>query len=135
MSATPASRLPVTIALVLVVAYAALIFGGSSREAPEAITDLEIPDFLLHMVEYGGLGFLLSRWLRLWTGRTDLRTLVLIPAVLGTLYGITDEIHQGFVPERDGSPMDVAADALGAALGAAAYFVPVLIRGRRSPSA
>ena len=132
MSEPGSSRLRVTIALILVVVYAALIYGGSSREAPEAITDLSIPDFFLHMVEYGGLGFLLSRWLRLQTGRVDVRVLVLLPAVLATLYGITDEIHQGFVPERDGSARDVLADAAGALSGAVAYFLFARLRRQTS---
>lgn len=33
------------------------------------------------------------------------------------LYAITDEIHQRFVPNRQGNPYDVLIDAAGAALG------------------
>ena len=36
---------------------------------------------------------------------------------LGTLYAVTDELHQMFVPGRMGRPLDVAIDALGVACG------------------
>jgi VanZ family protein len=35
-------------------------------------------------------------------------------------YAITDEIHQTFVPTRNGSPVDVLIDAVGAAAAMAA---------------
>ena len=39
---------------------------------------------------------------------------------LAVVYAASDEIHQTFVPGRHGSPVDVAIDAAGAALGLAA---------------
>ena len=36
---------------------------------------------------------------------------------LGSLYAISDEVHQSFVPGRLGSPVDVAIDAIGVAAG------------------
>jgi VanZ family protein len=39
-------------------------------------------------------------------------------ALLGSLYGLTDEFHQRFVPHRSAELGDWAADTLGAALGA-----------------
>ena len=35
----------------------------------------------------------------------------------GIAYAATDEVHQHFVPGRLGSPVDVAVDAVGVALG------------------
>ena len=43
------------------------------------------------------------------------------------LYGITDEIHQSFVPGRASRVFDVGIDTMGALLG----LLPVMIRGRR----
>ncbi len=40
-----------------------------------------------------------------------------LPLLLGMLYGVTDEIHQLFVPGRKFDLMDMAADAAGVALG------------------
>jgi VanZ family protein len=39
--------------------------------------------------------------------------------VLATLYAVTDELHQSFVAGRHASPLDVAIDAAGVALGLA----------------
>lgn len=44
------------------------------------------------------------------------------PAVLITiLFAITDEIHQAFVPDRLGTPVDVLIDAVGAFAGVAIH--------------
>jgi len=43
-------------------------------------------------------------------------------ASLSILYGISDEIHQYFVPFRYSSVMDVVADGLGASLGISIYI-------------
>ena len=45
-----------------------------------------------------------------------------IPALaLGVAYAASDELHQHFVPGRTGAPLDVAIDAVGVALGVAAW--------------
>jgi VanZ family protein len=56
----------------------------------------------------------------------------LLAVVLAASYGVTDEIHQAFVPGRTPDVMDVAADALGAALAAATLGTAAWI-ARRSP--
>ena len=43
---------------------------------------------------------------------------ILAATVLATLYGVSDEIHQMFVPPRTPDWQDVCADALGAMTGA-----------------
>jgi VanZ family protein len=42
--------------------------------------------------------------------------------LIAILYGVTDEIHQRFVPPRQMDPMDLGADALGATLAAGALY-------------
>jgi VanZ family protein len=129
---TPARRL---FALAMLVAYAVLIFGQSSGSAPDAILALEVPDFALHALEYAVLGFLASRWLLHQTLRTGARVLVLAPALIATLYGVTDEIHQAFVPEREGAAADVLADAVGGLAGAFLYRHLLIHRLRRGAAA
>ena len=55
-------------------------------------------------------------------------------AIIGTLYGLSDELHQSFVPGRDASIEDAAADAFGALLGSLAlvlYFARRLRYARK----
>ncbi len=103
-----------------VLAWAALIFAFSS--VPDLGTGLGGWDLVLrkiaHVAEYAILGALLARA----TGRTGLAF------GLGTLYAISDELHQSFVPGRVGAPLDVAVDAVGVAIGVALWQ---LARARR----
>jgi VanZ family protein len=101
------------VGLWLPVAWAALIFALSS--VPDLGTGLGGWDLVLrklaHAAEYAVLGALLQRALNR-------------PALafaLGTLYALSDEIHQSFVPGRQGSPLDVALDAAGVAVGVALW--------------
>jgi VanZ family protein len=43
--------------------------------------------------------------------------------ILTVLYGISDELHQSFVPTRDSSVIDVLSDSVGALLGILALVV------------
>jgi hypothetical protein len=103
-----------------VVAWAGLIFALSS--VPDLGTGLGGWDLVLrkiaHAAEYAILGALLVRA----TGKP------IVALALGTLYAISDEIHQSFVPGRLGSPLDVAIDAVGVAIGVALWQ---LARARR----
>ena len=93
----------------LVVAWAALIFTLSSIS--DLGTGLGGWDLVLrkiaHAAEFAVLGFLLHRALRRdgWA------------LALGIAYAASDELHQHFVPGRQGSPLDVLIDAVGVAVG------------------
>jgi len=92
-----------------VFAWAAVIFAFSS--IPSLSTGLGTWDTVLrkgaHIAEYAILGSLLYRAL----GREALALAV------GIAYAATDEFHQRFVHGRHSSPVDVAIDAIGLALG------------------
>ena len=96
-----------------VVAWAAVIFAVSS--IPGLTTGLGTWDLVLrklaHAVEFGVLGALL------W------RALAREPAAiaLGSLYAVTDEVHQTFVAGREGSPLDWAIDTVGVLAGVLLY--------------
>ena len=105
-----------------VCAYAGLIFYLSSQPHPEDDLPsfvLSFSDKVLHVLEYAALGGLCYRALR-WGTNESWRNMALPLAVLfASLYGISDEIHQSFVPFRDSSWLDWVADTIGAAVGAA----------------
>ncbi len=92
-----------------VAAWAGLIFALSS--IPDLGTGLGGWDLVLrklaHAAEYAVLGALLLRA----THRAGLAF------TLGVLYSVSDELHQALVPGRQGSPVDVAIDAVGVACG------------------
>jgi VanZ family protein len=46
-----------------------------------------------------------------------MRHVLLLSFLVASLYGITDEIHQYYVPGRVASIGDIAADCIGAFLG------------------
>jgi VanZ family protein len=92
-----------------VLIWAAVIFTFSS--IPSLSTGLGTWDTILrkgaHLAEYAVLGGLLYRAL----GREALALAV------GIAYAATDELHQYFVRGRHASPVDVAIDAVGIAVG------------------
>lgn len=102
-----------------VVAWAAAIFAVSSMTFGGGGPG--IPDWLSHAGVYAVLGVLLSRALVGGFPRPLSLAGALLVFLIGTLYGVSDEFHQRFVPTRHSSAADVAKDAVGTALGALAY--------------
>ena len=100
-----------------VVVVMALIFSASSMSDPGAPPG-GLSDKAAHFAAYAALGAALIRALA--GGRSAAMTprRVLLAIALATLYGLSDEIHQSFVPERTPDVMDLTADAVGAAAGA-----------------
>ena len=113
---TPSTLLPTITRYWPVLLWYAVILGMSSLSG-RRLDDvgIEVPDKLVHAVEYGILGFLL-----IWRAPgTRNRTRVLVTAfvVVGVL-GAVDEVYQGTVPGRTPSVADWTADVTGALLGA-----------------
>ena len=106
--------------------WAALIFFLSSRSS---VPGPRIPgiDKVAHLGAYAVLGTALAH---------GARASALHPAwgvAVGLLYGISDEVHQSYVPGREPDPADWVADALGVLLGTFLYHRWLARRGE-SPS-
>lgn len=101
-----------------VIAYCLLIFIQSSLPSSEKIPSFPYVDKFLHVGGYALLGFLFFRALNIMDKIDRLTTLVILSSVLATLYGISDEIHQHFVPSRYADVSDVLADLAGSVIGA-----------------
>jgi VanZ family protein len=80
-----------------------------------------------HFTEYLILGLLISRALR--DARGWRLEHALMAVALATVYAVSDEVHQRFVPGRTAAAGDVAIDALGAFVGQVAIAVRALRRG------
>lgn len=95
-----------------------LIFYLSSR--PGLGTGLGTWDVVLrklaHVTEYAILAVLLS--MTFTQEGASARGALFGALVGGGIYAISDELHQTFVPDRHGSPIDVLIDTVGLALGA-----------------
>lgn len=104
--------------------YMATIFVISSFEV--SVPGLErfpLRDKGIHFVEYAVLGWLCaSASFRTWPSVPWWRT-VLFAIFVSALWGVSDEIHQAFVPGRFAELNDVTADFFGSTAGAlGCYF-------------
>ena len=116
---TSLAAAPTRLRWAAVVAWMGVIFWLSSRSTlprpPGASPGLV--SILGHLGVYFVLTLLLA-WALLMLGRPLLETLA-VAWVVSVLYGVSDEIHQSFVPNRYPGAFDVATDAVGAAIALA----------------
>lgn len=122
-----------TIATVL---YCGFLFLLSSDTNPPTF---ELPwhvlglDKVIHAMLYAGLGAIVSLGIRRSGRPVSPWAQCFFPVLFALLYGISDEIHQLYVPNRNFDLGDVLADVAGASLAQTglcyAYW-----RGNRGPS-
>ena len=113
--------------------WAVVIFGFSSLHGSQVPGGFAVQGHLGEYLVFGALlvlPLLASPLLARRRGR-GLATAVLLATFIASAYGITDEIHQRFVPGRTPDVMDWAADTAGALAGAATAAV-VVSASRRS---
>jgi len=104
------------------VAYMALIFFTSSGPVDPRLTG-GLPDFVLHAAAYLVMYLLVFRAVHAGFKRRPESGGHLLPLLITVLYGLSDELHQSFVPSRDASVRDLLADTAGALIGAAAVSI------------
>jgi len=103
-----------------VCAYAIVIFVLSSQSHPEDNLPAFLFDFsdkVVHGIEYAVLGVLSYRALRGGSVGSWRQHAIPMAILLASVYGASDEFHQSFVPFRDSSWLDWAADTIGATIG------------------
>ena len=103
-----------------VLIYCFLIFIQSSYPSPENIQSLSLPyiDKLIHFAVYAILGMLFFMIFRTQRFKKININMVMALSILSSsLYGMSDEIHQYFVPCRDADIMDFFADVMGSICG------------------
>jgi VanZ family protein len=110
-----------------VLAYAALIFFLSSLSYfPETVPSFFGFDMIAHFFEYYFFGCLLCRWFSSTDRYRKRRYALLMTILIGTVYALSDEWHQSFVPGRNASLWDALFDAAGVVTGAATY--PLILK-------
>jgi VanZ family protein len=125
-----ATRSPLVTAVLwaLTASWAGVIFWFSSKpgsQIPGGYSEIG------HLGEYFIFGVLLSGALRA-SGMRNRAAIIAI--VIASLYGVTDEFHQHFVPMRTPDPADWALDTVGATIGATVVHVALGLRRRAADS-
>ncbi|MCD4807894.1 MAG: VanZ family protein [Methanococcoides sp.] len=83
-------------------------------------------DKVAHMILYFGFGILLHITFRHSDNLTLRKYAPVIAIFIGVAYGISDEIHQMYVPGRTSSFDDLVADSIGITLAQIVFWLVVL---------
>ncbi len=145
--------------IILVITWMSVIFSFSAKEAEEStetsvgfgqlVCSIFVPGYddwteneryelakkidypirkCAHAAEYMLLGLLLAGAVyissknKLWN--------VALPYCIGTVYAVTDEVHQLFVPGRSGRFTDVLIDSFGVLFGVVIFYMVTRICGK-----
>ena len=101
--------------------YCFLIFLQSSYPSYKSIPKLPHIDKLLHFIAYAFLGVLFLRAFKRAGFISNIKLIMIVSAIAACLFGISDEIHQSFVPYREAEIVDVLADVAGSICGVCFY--------------
>lgn len=105
--------------LVITILYAAMIFALSSSSDPPGAEEGKqaVPYFshLAHTALYFGFAFCVFETLKHYPKELD-KNIYLLAFAITVIYGVTDEIHQYFVPYRHFTLIDIFFNSVGAGL-------------------
>ena len=104
------------------IAYCLAIYIQSDHPSPERIPTFAFSDKILHFLAYGLLAILFFRAYTTLPLKDRINMLILLSIGSATLYGISDEIHQYFVPYRQADILDAIANAIGSICGVAIFY-------------
>ena len=97
--------------------WASFIFYFSSLpEIPQPIIEIIPETLILHMIEYAIFSILLFRVFINSKNSTFRENAIHLTIIIAILYGVTDEIHQHFVPGRVFCYFDIIANSVGSAV-------------------
>lgn len=113
------------------IVYCLAIYIQSDFPSPEHLPSFEFSDKVLHFLAYAFMGILFYRAYQTLQIKYNLRMLILLSVVSASLYGISDEIHQYYVPFRDADIFDAIANFLGASCGVYLYHLWMVSKYRR----
>jgi VanZ family protein len=104
-----------------VIVICGIIFFLSSLPGKSIPSVFASHDKTMHFLAYASLGLFFIRGLRSGEKKAAAYKLVVFSVFFGLIYGLSDEVHQLFVPGRSFDLMDVAFDCLGTLAGALVY--------------
>jgi len=103
--------------------FCGFIFIQSSYPSPENVITVALSDQLLHGLAYAVLGILFFRAYGTLPIKNNHLLLIGLSILSAGLFGLSDEIHQYFVPARNADLWDVIADIIGCLSGVFLYQV------------
>ena len=103
--------------------YCLAIYIQSDYPRPEKVPTFAFSDKMLHFGAYGLLGILFFRAYETLPLKANKILLILLSIGSATLYGVSDEIHQYFVPFREASILDAVANTMGSICGVYFYHL------------
>ena len=118
-----------------IILYCLMIYIQSDHPSPEQIPSFPFVDKILHLTVYGILGILFYRAYRTLRIKDNVPLLIVFSGMSASLYGISDEIHQSFVPFREAEATDVLADFIGAFCGVYLYHLLMVSKANRKQRA
>jgi len=99
------------------------IFIMSSLSFPAGSDPFPHFDKFAHFLVYGAFALLIFRGFARTTGSNNFLLIAILTVTVTVAYGVSDEIHQSFVPARDSDVNDVAADCVGAMAAMTALYL------------
>lgn len=109
----------------------AFIYYESAQSVLPSFIPDSLSDKLLHVGGYALLGALCVRALSDRFRKPVTVAVALAAVLLTTTYGVSDEVHQSFVPLREADSWDVVADFVGGLVAALPLYVWFRPRGQR----
>jgi len=118
----------VNIYSIVSVLYMGLVFYLSSYPVQMRVPSFSSFDKLSHIGAYGILACLV--YLGLWKMNVATRHLLALSFLISFLFGISNEIHQYFIPCRTAEILDVVANGIGAFCFPLVFRLRTLHRGK-----
>lgn len=114
-----------------VLGYCIFIFVLSAQSFLSVPQTVPSADKGAHVLLYAGLGWLWTRAVSVSYPRWIASRILMTTLGFTALYGISDEWHQFYVPDRMADVRDVFADAVGGTLGGVGFLVWLQMRRTR----
>ncbi len=118
----------VKVLVIPLILYWIILFIGTSIPADHITIAVELSDKLKHFGAYLVLSFLLSLNLHFQEKWLKVSIFYFIFAfIISIFYGVLDELHQLFIPNRSAELLDWIADTLGSVIGVLVSYVFIKI--------
>ena len=109
-------KIDIFMRLSFIICASLIFFLSSQAKLPSPIKPFFGLDKVFHTIAFGAFAFTLTFWFKTEKWINNAKKYVLLVICITVLYGLSDEIHQYFVPNRSSSVYDLLADTLGAFL-------------------